>query len=149
MKTCKRIFAYRSSTLEPILGKFRAEVTEQETKSSIKTTIYVIDDEDELSLLSYGVATALGIMKMSKQVKEIRIKRVSAKTEEKPAIGKFSGLKVKLHIDPSIKPVALPHRRVPFHLRKQVEEELENLERMDIIEKVSGPTPWVCNVKHG
>lgn len=34
-------------------------------------------------------------------------------------------------------------RRIPFHLRKQVEEELDNLERQGIIEKVEGPTPWV------
>jgi len=46
-----------------------------ETKATIKT-IYVIDDEEEESLLSYGEAIALGVMKMSQQVKEMRIRRV-------------------------------------------------------------------------
>ena len=43
----------------------------------------------------------------------------------------------------SVPPVAQPHRRIPFHMRKKVEQELENLEKQGIIEKVEGPTPWV------
>ena len=144
LTTRKRIYAYRSNKPEPILGKFKTNVTEPETKSTIKTTIYVIDDKEEESLLSYGVAIALGVMKMSEQVKDMRIRRV--KLEQQPTIGKFSGLKVKLHIDPAVKPVALPHRRVPYHLRKKVEEEINKLEDLDIIEKTSGPTPWVSPI---
>jgi hypothetical protein len=80
MKTRKRIFAYRSNTPKPILVKFSTEVTEPEKRPSIQTTIYVIDNENENSLLNYGVATACGIVKMSKQVKEIKIRKISAKT---------------------------------------------------------------------
>ncbi|VDI68014.1 Hypothetical predicted protein [Mytilus galloprovincialis] len=36
--------------------------------------------------------------------------------------------------------------RIPFHIRKQVEAELEKLEKQDIIEKVDGPTPWVSPI---
>ena len=43
-------------------------------------------------------------------------------------IGKLKNYQVKLHIDDSVKPVAQDHRRVPFHLRKNVEQELEKLE---------------------
>ena len=28
-------------------------------------------------------------------------------------------------------------------MRKQVEEQIKQLEEMDVIEKVEGPTPWV------
>ena len=42
--------------------------------------------------------------------------------------------------------VAQPHRRIPFHLRKKVEDELKLLLEQDIIEKVSGPTPWISPV---
>ena len=34
-------------------------------------------------------------------------------------------------------------RRVPFHIRQQVEEEIKNLASKEIIEKVDSPTPWV------
>ena len=50
---------------------------------------------------------------------------------------------VKLDIDTSIQPVAQQPRRVPFHVRQKVEEEIKNLASKGIIEKVDGPTPWV------
>ena len=31
-------------------------------------------------------------------------------------------------------------------MRDQVEKELDTLEKMDAIEKVDGPTPWVSNL---
>ena len=53
---------------------------------------------------------------------------------------------MKLHIDDSITPVAQPHRRIPFHVRKQLEEQLEKDEQQGVIECVDGPTPWVSPV---
>ena len=49
----------------------------------------------------------------------------------------------KISINDTIKPVAQSPRRIPFHVRKQVSAKLDELERLDIIEKISGPTPWV------
>ena len=34
-------------------------------------------------------------------------------------------------------------RRVPFHVRGKVDEELECLKELDIIEDASGPAPWI------
>ncbi|KAK3711382.1 hypothetical protein QZH41_003258, partial [Actinostola sp. cb2023] len=57
-------------------------------------------------------------------------------------IGQLKDYEVKpLHIDPDVKPVAQPHRRVPFHLRAKVEEEINQLLDADVIEKVEGPNP--------
>jgi hypothetical protein len=39
--------------------------------------------------------------------------------------------------------VTQPHRRIPFHLRKKFDTELDKHERQGIIEPVDGPTPWV------
>ena len=55
--------------------------------------------------------------------------------------GKARGKVVKLYIDPDVQPKQQPHHRIPFHVRKDVEKELERLESIDIIEKVTGPTP--------
>ena len=38
------------------------------------------------------------------------------------------------------------HRRIPFHVRKDVKNEHERLEKMDVIEKVEGPTPWTSPI---
>ncbi|KAJ1140311.1 hypothetical protein NDU88_006668 [Pleurodeles waltl] len=52
-------------------------------------------------------------------------------------------LEEHLHVDESIEPVALKHRRVAFHLHTKVEEELRKLKQADIIERVDGLTPVV------
>lgn len=61
-------------------------------------------------------------------------------------IGNLKNKQIQLHIDKNIQPVTQPHRRIPFHVRKQVEQELKKLEALDIIEKVDGPTPWVSPI---
>ncbi len=58
-------------------------------------------------------------------------------------VGKLTNYQQKISINTTIKPVAQPPRRIPFHVRKQVSAKLEELERLDIIETVRGPTPWV------
>ena len=59
-------------------------------------------------------------------------------------IEKIKNYSVKLHIDPSVPPVAQTERRIPFALRDKVNEELKPLENEGIIEDVTGePTPWL------
>ena len=53
---------------------------------------------------------------------------------------------MKLHIDPDVTPRQQPHRRIPFHVREDVEKELNRLEKLDIIETVEGPTPWISPI---
>ena len=50
----------------------------------------------------------------------------------------MKGKVVKLHKDADVQPKQQPHRRIPFHVRQDVQKELETLENLDIIEKVTG-----------
>ena len=59
-------------------------------------------------------------------------------------IGKLKDYQLKIHVDPEITLVAQPQRRVPFHVRKDVDKKLKELQDLDIIEDVEGPTPWVA-----
>ena len=58
----------------------------------------------------------------------------------------MKGKVIKLHIDPDVRPKQQPHRRVPFHVRKDVEMELKRLAELDIIEPVTGPIPWMSPI---
>ena len=59
-------------------------------------------------------------------------------------IGKFKDFQIKLHIDEKVPTVAQAERRIPFALRKKVQAEVEKLEKLEIIEDVTGqPTPWL------
>ena len=61
-------------------------------------------------------------------------------------IGKLKDTQIEIFVDKTVQPIMQPHRRIPFHLRKQVEIELKRLEDMDIIEKVDGPTDWASPI---
>ncbi len=58
-------------------------------------------------------------------------------------IGKVPG-EVSLMVDNSVSPVAHPPRPIPVALREKVKMKLQELERLDILEKIpiGIPTPW-------
>ena len=58
-------------------------------------------------------------------------------------LGKLKGYQLKLHIDESVQPVAQPVRRIPFTRKAKVNEKLDELLKLDVIEKVEGPTSLV------
>ena len=61
-------------------------------------------------------------------------------------VGELKNFEVDLHVDKTVKPVVQPHRRIPFHWRKKIEDELQELLEQDITERVEGPTPWVSPI---
>ena len=58
-------------------------------------------------------------------------------------IGKLKDFILKLHIDEQAEPVAQPLRPTAFSLKENIEKKLDELLRVDIIEQVEGPMPWV------
>lgn len=58
-------------------------------------------------------------------------------------LGKLKGYQLRLHQDDSVVPVAQPLRRIPFTRRQKIAHKLKQLEELDVIEKVSGPTSWI------
>ena len=61
-------------------------------------------------------------------------------------IGKLKDFHFEIHINENVQPVAQPPRRIPFHIRLQVEQALDKLEDDGIIEKVNSPMPWVSPI---
>ena len=61
-------------------------------------------------------------------------------------IGKLKYFQLKIPIDSSIEPVCQTVRRVPYHLHDKLSQKLKELEKLDIIEKTTGPTHWVSPV---
>lgn len=48
-----------------------------------------------------------------------------------------------IHIDPNAVPVVHPPRHVPLALRDHLKVDLQNMEKQQIIVKVTEPTEWV------
>lgn len=83
------------------------------------TTVNIIDETGPVKLkerLSIEVIPVLCLVTPSK-TKQIT-KKFSGRFE---GIRKIKDLQLQIHVDYSTVPVAQPHRRIPFHMRKKVE----------------------------
>ena len=102
------------------------------------------------TLMSHRTAEKLNLIKINK--KAVIANLVTNSNAESIAeefadrfegLGKLTKVQVKIHLNPDVTPVIQPHRRIPFHLRQKVKDELQHLEDMDVIERVTQPTSWV------
>lgn len=138
-----KIYPYCSTEKLEILGKFTAMLKHEDNK--IQAEIHVVKGKCQ-SLLSYETSKKLNLIKMvtNNISKNIDTQYVITRHPSLcKGIGKLTNCEIKLHIDENIKPIAQKHRRIPFHLRNKVEQELDRLEKQDIIEKAEGATPWI------
>lgn len=103
-------------------------------------------DRNFENLLGYETALAMGVLKIINSVNTVPTvvdKLAGTYDSLFHGIGKMKDVKVKLHIDKTVEPVAQKHRRIPFHLRQKVDQELSRLLEAGIIETVNEPTDWV------
>ncbi|XP_036334769.1 uncharacterized protein K02A2.6-like [Rhagoletis pomonella] len=127
--------AYAANQLLKVLYVFEAPVAVRKHSESI-ATFYVIKYGKQ-SLLGRDTAIQLKVLKLGLGVNSVEI------VEPFPRI---SNIKVKLSLDPSIKPVKQPMRRIPIALEKKVEDKLNEALAKDIIEPVIGPCSWISPI---
>ncbi|CAB4016981.1 Retrovirus-related Pol poly from transposon [Paramuricea clavata] len=141
-KAQRHIYSYGSSVPLPVLGTFITTIKTPDMSTVAK--LHVVKGSFG-NLLSFVTAKKLNLFQVSVNAVDVPYPECLRQDYKClfGGIGKVKGRLIKLHIDPQVKPKQQPHRRIPFHVRKDVEKELERLEKLDIIEKVDGPTPWV------
>ncbi len=140
-----KLFPYGSPTPLQLLGKFETKIAlASDPNQFIMETVYVIKMENSGCLLGNSASQRLNLIELSSEINLVQREKSVIKEEK---LGKMKDIKVQLHIDQSVKPVAIPHRRIPYNLRKKVEAELDRLEKLDIIEKVKDEeTTWMSPV---
>ena len=125
-RTRTKLFAYGSTEQLPVIGQFEAIL---ETKKRITvSTIHVVKGNCG-SLLSYQTATELNLIQVSinnvnvestNKCKHESSKISKTKIEKQfpklfQGIGQLKNFEIKLHIDPTVSPVAQPARiEFPF-----------------------------------
>jgi hypothetical protein len=121
----KRVFAYGSDKTLELIEKFQATI---ETDSKITTaTMYVVKGKHE-NLFCYDTSVELNIVPIIASVSSSSEILCNKYSDVFKGIGKLKDVKVKIHVDEDVKPVIQPLRCIPFHIRKQVEAELDRLE---------------------
>ena len=143
----REIYAYGQKEPLKTLGKFRCQVKCEVTNVTSEEDFVVIKGEakallgrstaERLRVLRVGPSEAVNVVSENNDVLG-RFENVFK------GVGKLNGHKVKLHINPNIKPVAQPLRRIPYGLRNKVDEQIDDLLAKDIIEKVDDtPSHWI------
>ena len=142
-KEQRNLYPYSSSEPLPIKGMFECEITIGDR--SEQAEFIVIKGNGE-PLLGRKTAMKLGVLKIGENVSVVTdIKDTLRQQYPKvfKGVGKLKTKQLSLYIDPKVKPVAQPLRRIPYNLREAVENKIKELTELDIIECVKGPTPWV------
>ena len=134
------IRTYGSTESLPIIGTASFHVTSGD--NVISTPFYVVKGSNGC-ILGWRTSTDLGLLYVANAIDN---DMESQYPELFRGLGKLKDTNIKLHIDTAVTPIAQSHRIIPFHMRRKVEEELVRLEKLDIIEKVEGPTPWVSPI---
>jgi hypothetical protein len=140
-----KVYPYQTETPLPVLGQFTSIVASETVNCT--ETFYVVKGTSG-SLLSWRTSTDLQLLKVVKPITHQHIPTVEQLTTQYQdlfhyeGLGKLKDYQVQLHIDEGVPPVAQPHRRVPFHVGKQLEEQLSQDEKLGVIESVEGPSPW-------
>ncbi|CAB4033209.1 Hypothetical predicted protein, partial [Paramuricea clavata] len=123
-----------------VLGKFKTAL--KFNTKCVEDKFYVVQGSGG-SLLSWKTSQELGLLKAVHNVNDnsspTTEKLIKEYDELFHGLGKLKGYQIKLHIDESVPPVAQPHRRVPFHVRQQLEEQLKRDEELGVIERIEGP----------
>ena len=146
--TSTRVYPYKSNKPLKMLGKFTTTITTTDGATS-KELVYVPKGAGG-SLLSWQASQNLKLISiinpMATEPRPGNQQLVEEYEDLFTGLGKLKDYQVHLHINKDVQPSAQPHRRVPFHNRKQLEEQLEIDKRNGVIERVEGPTPWVSPV---
>ncbi|MCG8048362.1 MAG: DDE-type integrase/transposase/recombinase [Candidatus Thiodiazotropha taylori] len=144
-KCDRKVYAYGAKSPLHVLGKFETDIS---INDQTKTAEFLVVDTKCGSILGCKTATDLNILHIGPPTSNINaVKSDNIFRQKYPelfkGIGKLNNYELTIHIDKNVKPIAQPIRRLPFKIREKVDKKLEELEAMDIIEPVSGPSHWV------
>ena len=138
----------------PVLGQFSTLL--KFTGISCQANIHVIKNPEKpiigwetckrLKLLSANAHSVNHISNSDAQTPLPTLKLLEDYADLFNSLGKLKEKKVHLHIDENIPPIAQRYRWVLFHVRKDIEELIAKDEKLGVIEKADGTTPWVSPI---
>ena len=108
-------------------------------------TIIGSPDAKRMNLLKVCGVAAVGVDDGRDRLHKL-VEQFAASFSDKVGLGKLKGKQVRIELKENAGPVCVAQSRVPYHLSKALERELERLVQDDIIEPVTagtGPTTWV------
>ena len=129
------IMPYGGGTSLNVLGV--CDVT-LESKSSIQCHRFHVIKGAHGSLIGFTAAQELGIVNIVNKISSDWEKEHPGLTK---GIVKLKDVQVKLHIDESVRPVAITNRKIPIHMRPKIDDEQQRLLRRTPSRKYPSASP--------
>ena len=145
-----KVYRYQASTPLDLEEKFNCSVTAN--GSTVPTTFYVMKSTVKC-ILGRNISELLNLLRVGPPTKQ-EVQQTTASTKLNPStqqiinvyqdifkrMGTLKNFKLQLHINQNITPVQQPIRRLSFHTKQKVSDELQQLQKLDIIEPAPGKT---------
>ena len=147
LKTTKAKLTGFSGSVIPVLGVARM-ICKYKDKQ-IDSDFFDVEAEGQPPLLGLRACQELSLIKFVRTVDTADVNTESSILDEFNDL--FEGLgeleeEHHIEINPEVKPVIHPPRKVPFTLLPKLKHELERMEQLGAIEKVDQPTEWVNSI---
>ena len=145
-KSNAKIYPFASKIPLKLLGVSSLNVV---VNGKLHKLIFHIIDGQCKAIIGYKCSVDLGTLKMC--VNSMKAQKSNGDVDSIlyeykdrfEGLGKLKDFQLKLHIDRNVQPLAQPARKMPFKMREQVKNKLDELLKQDIIEKIEGPTSWL------
>jgi len=104
---------------------------------------FIIIDTGEATLLGLDACEKLGLVQIADAVgSTVTSPLLDQYADVFTGLGAMPG-EYSIAVDPSVRPVIQPPRKVPLHLKAKLRAELDRMEQQQIICKRTEPTDWV------
>ena len=133
-----KLTAYNGLSI-PVLGKCILKII---NKASMSHVLFIVADTNSPPILGLNTSEKLGLIK---RIMEVDVKDVPDDLLQfSDCFGDIGTLPQTHHIElkPDVTPVIHPPRRIPYALKPQLREEINRMEKLGIIERVTEPTDW-------
>lgn len=136
----KIIKAYATEEPLEIITSFRANVEVLNyDKPRVLAKFFVIKNANQ-ALLGKQTAEEMKLLKVGVEVNALTKSNIQNIQEQFP---KMPDVQIKFNIDQNIVPKRIPRIRIPVPLQDEVQERLDEMERVGIIEKAPDDSAWI------
>jgi hypothetical protein len=137
-----------NGTIMKPLGKCRTSVTNPRNLKRYDIEFVIVSNE-HTPLIGLQAAQKMGLV----TIQEDNMERVLAVSTTLPScvkkfevvfdggLGSFPG-ENRLQLKENVTPVTMPDRCTPISIRKKIKSELDRIESLGVLAKVTEPTPW-------
>ncbi|XP_048759591.2 uncharacterized protein K02A2.6-like [Ostrea edulis] len=143
-QTCVNLTMYGNKVVKP-LGGLKLSLKTQNNSQSSDAELYVVDF-DATPILGLKTCSQMNLVKklevVKKQNENVIMKSLLAEKEVFHGLGKFEG-QYHIELDPTVKPMINPPRRVPHTIVPRLRKALEKLNESGVIVAVEEATDWV------